>query len=43
MEKLIPRHVLQVFTGGQDKLKRFIKARNSPLLEKAIQDAREEE
>lgn len=43
MERSIKRQVIQVFMEGLGSLKDFIKARNLPTLEKAIQAAREEE
>jgi len=43
MERSIKRQVIQVFMEGLGNLKDFIKARNPPTLEKAIQAAREEE
>jgi len=43
MERSIKRQVIQVFMEGLGSLKDFIKARNPPTLEKAIQAAREEE
>jgi len=43
LENNLKAQTIQVFIEGLRKLKNFIKARNPPTLEKAIQAAREEE
>lgn len=43
LEQSLKAQTVQVFTEGLHNLKDFIKARNPPTLEKAIQAAREEE
>jgi len=43
LENSLKAQTIQVFIEGLGKLKDFIKARNPPTLEKAIQAAREEE
>jgi len=43
LEKSLKAQTIQVFIEGLGNLKDFIKARNPPTLDKAIQAAREEE